>query len=68
MQGSNPDGPVNYWGSYTSVASVFIIERRLKREMTVRLTTTVSNIEKAITNEEYMKIILRFLSLGLDGL
>jgi hypothetical protein len=28
--------------------------------MTVRLSTTVSNIEKAVCNEENVKIILRF--------
>ena len=28
--------------------------------MTVRLTTTVSNIEKAVSNEENVETILRF--------
>ena len=29
---SHPDGPVKYLGSYTSVASVISIERRLKKD------------------------------------
>jgi len=32
MHGTNPDGPVNYSGSYTSVRNNIGIERRLKKE------------------------------------
>jgi hypothetical protein len=32
MKGTNPDEPVNYSASYTSVASVISIERKLKKE------------------------------------
>ena len=32
MQDSNPDGPVNYSGSYTSVGNTITIERRLDKE------------------------------------
>jgi hypothetical protein len=32
VSGSNPDGPVNYSGSYTSVRNTISIERRLKKE------------------------------------
>jgi hypothetical protein len=60
MQGTNPDGPVNYWGSYTSGEHILDIERRVANDCYLQLS---AKFIRVVNNEESRQLIWRFHDL-----